>query len=344
MTLADHTRLIVAALIAALCLGHAPAASAQSAEAEALFQKAKKLLKDGQVAEACDLFEASERIESSVGTLLNLADCREKNGQHATAWAAFVKAAAAAKLGGKSEAKREKEARRRAAVLEPKMAYLTIAVPEANRVDGLTVARNGDPVDPAVWDQAVPIDPGAYAITGQAPGHQMWSIEVTVDTEGQQLRVEVPRVEPIAAAPPPDEQVVAPPPPDGDDDDDAPVASRPGRFTTMRKLSVGVAVLGLAAVGGGIFFGLESSDLESQANERCPEAACNDQMAIDLNEDAQAAGLKANVLIAVGGLAVAGAVAMWFLGAPDEHDDNAPAALAPVLGRDQVGVAYIGRF
>src|SRR6266850_4767204 len=84
-------------------------AVAQSPEAETLFREGKRLLKEGKVSEACDKLAASERLESSTGALLNLGDCREKNGQLATAWAAFVKAATSAKL---AHDKREAEARR----------------------------------------------------------------------------------------------------------------------------------------------------------------------------------------------------------------------------------------
>src|SRR5262245_36758792 len=111
-------------------------AHAQSVEAEVLFRDGKKLMKEGKLAEACDKFEASDRLESSVGTLLNLADCREKNGQLASAWIAFRKAATVAKQAG-NDAKREAEARRRASALEGKLSYLTIAVPEGSRVAGL---------------------------------------------------------------------------------------------------------------------------------------------------------------------------------------------------------------
>src|SRR5205814_1086445 len=102
--------------IVACVVGLAASARAQSVEAGVLFREGKKLLKDGKIAEACDKLEASDRIESSPGTLLNLADCREKNHQLATAWAAFHKAAAAAKTGG--DTKRESEARRREKALE----------------------------------------------------------------------------------------------------------------------------------------------------------------------------------------------------------------------------------
>src|SRR5262249_31709039 len=78
-------------------LAVAPPAHAQKVEAETLFREAKRLMKKGQIAEACDKFEASERLDSNSTTALNVADCREKNGQLATAWAAFVKAAATAK-------------------------------------------------------------------------------------------------------------------------------------------------------------------------------------------------------------------------------------------------------
>src|SRR5688500_5414952 len=75
-------------------------ALAQSVEAEALFREGKALLQQGKLAEACAKFDASDRLEPSVGTELNAADCHEKNGKVATAWAGFLKAAAnAAKAG-----------------------------------------------------------------------------------------------------------------------------------------------------------------------------------------------------------------------------------------------------
>ena len=91
---------IVRAIAIAGVIAAAAPVRAQSVEAEVLFQEGKKLLKEGKIAEACDKLEASDRLESSIGTLLNLADCREKTGQLASAWAAFVKAAQSAKRSG----------------------------------------------------------------------------------------------------------------------------------------------------------------------------------------------------------------------------------------------------
>jgi hypothetical protein len=75
----------------------ATVAHAQSAPAEALFRDGRALIKQGKLEAGCDKLAASEKLESSVGTLLNLGDCKEKLGQTATAWAAFRKAEAMAK-------------------------------------------------------------------------------------------------------------------------------------------------------------------------------------------------------------------------------------------------------
>jgi hypothetical protein len=90
-------------------------AHAQSPEAEVLFREARKLMKQQAFAAACEKFEASERIEAGLGTELNLADCREKNKQLASAWAMFVKASQTARRIG--DKKREAEANRRIAWL-----------------------------------------------------------------------------------------------------------------------------------------------------------------------------------------------------------------------------------
>src|SRR5262245_23511913 len=74
--------------------------SADKAAAEALFNHAKQLVKEGKLSEACPKFEESLRLDPGIGTLLYLADCQEKAGKTASAWARFLEAAAAAKAAG----------------------------------------------------------------------------------------------------------------------------------------------------------------------------------------------------------------------------------------------------
>jgi hypothetical protein len=342
MTLVDRIAVTTLVLIAFVT----PAA-AQNVEAEALFRDGKRLMKEGKTAEACDKFEASERLETSVGTLLNLADCREKNKQLATAWAAFLKAEATAKRAG-NDAKRQAEAKKRAKGLEARLSYLTISVPETSRIEGLTISRNGSNVDPALWNSGAPVDIGTYVIRAQAPGHEPWSTEVTVSAEGEKASVEVPRFKEIQTLVP-DE----PPPPDDDKQDEIelpPGGGEPrdgggGTFTTMRYAAIGTGVLGVVAVGAGISLGLNAKDKQRQADEICPEAACNDMDAVALNEKAQKKAMQANIGFAVGGVAIAGAVALWILGAPDDDGGGEEEmSLVPVVGGDQVGFALGGRF
>ena len=332
------------ALTAAALLALAGPVAAQSVEAEALFREAKELLKQGKLAEACAKFEASDRLEPSVGTELNAADCHERNGRHATAWALFLKAAANANKAG-NDRKREAEARRRAALLQPKLSYLTISVAEPSRVTGLVIRRNNDVVDPALWNTGIPVDVGEYEISGQAPGHEAWSTRVTVGGEGDKKSVEVPRfkeIEALVNQPPP----VTPATP-VDDGSPRPARERPGTFTTMRKVAVGVAAIGLGGVGGTIVFGLRSNDLQRQAEARCPDGpACADAMGVALNEDARRAARLSNVMLGIGVVGIGGAVALWFLGAPadtgGEADDK--VSIVPVVRGGELGLSLSGRF
>src|SRR3954466_12769231 len=63
------------------------------AQAEVLFRQGRDLLTAGKVAEACSAFEESEKLQPAVTTRLNLAGCREKLGELATAWGMFLDAA-----------------------------------------------------------------------------------------------------------------------------------------------------------------------------------------------------------------------------------------------------------
>jgi hypothetical protein len=82
---------IAAALLAAALLPRAAAAQ-DAAAAEALFDEGKRLAAESRWAEACPKFEASHAADPAVGTLLNWADCLEKEGRLGAALVRFQEA------------------------------------------------------------------------------------------------------------------------------------------------------------------------------------------------------------------------------------------------------------
>jgi hypothetical protein len=322
------SRSLTVMLLAALC----GSVSAQPVDvsAEALFREGRRLLKEGKIPEACEKLDASARLDESVGTLLNLGDCREKNDQLATAWATFLKAASAARA---KHDDRETVARQRASALEPRLSLLTISVPEASRVDGLVIRRNDTQVDAALWNQGVPVDAGNYEIAGEAPGHEPWSTKVQIRGDGLKQSVEVPRFKQLKDLVAPAPKPATEPEPTHDSEVDAPT---PARFTTLRKVSIGSAALGVIGIAGGIRYGLLAKDLDRQSNAICPGTVCGDAHARALNQSAQRDALASEVMFGVGGAAVAGAVVLWVVGAP--------ATVTPIVGGGETGVVVAGRF
>jgi hypothetical protein len=293
-------------------------ASAQSADAEALFRDGRKLVKQGKLAEGCAKLEASERLESTTGTLLNLGDCREANGQLASAWAAFSKAMAAAKRG--NEHKREVEARRRAEALEPRLGHLAIMV--EHRVDGMQVERAGQPVDPELWSTGEPLDAGDYEIKVSAPGHTSWTGTVVV-RDGARATIEVPSLAREAAPPPAATAVVSaqanPPQPE----------ARPAMLTTTRELAIAAGAVGIGVIVTGAVFGGKARDYQHQADAICPAAACASEHAIELNHNAQTDANIANIGLAIGGAVVAGGILLWVVGGPHASHETLAITTTP---------------
>ncbi len=345
MTLAERA-CVVAFLAAAGVLCPLSIARAQSAEAEVLFRDGRNLIKRGNLAAGCDKLAASERLESSIGTLLNLGDCREKLDKLASAWAAFRKAEAMAKRAGGDD-KRQAEAGRRADKLEPRLSNLSIEVPA--RVDGMIVRRDGEIVDPAMWSTALPVDPGSYTISAEAPGYVAWTTTVTVKLGSKRQVVAVPGLERArtpdpAAAPPP---ALAPAPADVQSAPVEQAATTPGYVTTrrsgtwsvLRRLSVGVGIAGAGALGTGIYFGWHAKNLQDRADRRCPLTVCADTEGLRLNDQARTSAKRANILYIAGGGALASAVVLWLIGAPQET-----VVVTPIAGAHHAGLSLKGRF
>jgi len=293
-------------------------------------------MKEGDSPAACKKLEASDKLDPSAGTELNLADCRTKTGELATAWGMFVKAAASAKR--VHDDKKESEARRRAAELESQLVYLTIKVPEDNRVDELVVKRNRDVVDPALWGERVPIDPGDYTIAARAPGHEPWSTQITIEKKDK--TVVVPALEASEPSDPADhdhEHERHRRARTDDDTDPDPEAPHGRRFTAA---TVTLAVVGGGALVGAIAFASAASSLENESDALCPAAGCGDPHGYDLNRRARRDALVANIGFGVGGAALVGAAIFLFAGAPSHH----AAKVAIVPANTGLGLAVGGHF
>ena len=79
-------------------------AQSDAAIAEQLFRDGRALMEGGKTDEACEKFAASQRLAAGLGTQLNLALCREKQGKTATAWSLFCDVEAEASRRGDSRA------------------------------------------------------------------------------------------------------------------------------------------------------------------------------------------------------------------------------------------------
>ena len=334
---------VIAVALAGLIL-YVPAAGAQNAGAEALFREGRTLIKQGNLKAGCDKLEASEKLESSVGTLLNLGDCREKLGKLASAWASFRKAEAIAKRDG-NDKKRQLEAKRRALKIEPDLANITIQVGPKSKSNGLVIKRDGEVIDAEVWGDAIVVDPGSHVVVAEAPGYKPWKQELSVGKGGKRWVV-VPTLEPIPEPPRPATPVVITPPAPPTTkvviDQPAPeprYVTVERTWSTTRGIAVAVGIAGAGAIGTGIYFGNRANELASQSDAICPTTTCDDPEGLRLNERARDQAFKANVLFVAGGAAVAAATVMWFVGKPDET-----TVIAPSIGDTHVGASLTGRF
>jgi hypothetical protein len=314
----------------ALCLlaasGHA---QTDAAAAETLFQEGRALMKKKDYAEACPKFASSQRLDPGLGTLLNLADCYEKNGQTASAWARFTEAANDAARSG--DRKREKVARERAEKLAETLTKLTIAVPPEAQVTGLRVKRGDVLIDRAEWGVAIPVDPGNYKVEATAPFRQPWSSEVAATEPGATVTVTIEKLAEVS-------QASAPGPGGGEaseEDAAGEPAAKAGGSRTLGLVLVGVGVVG---VGVGTWFGLTAKSRWDEAQERCPDRSRCDAQGSELSREAKSAATVSTIAFIVGGAATVGGLVLWLGGSKSSSETRVGIAPAPA------GAALVGAF
>jgi serine/threonine-protein kinase len=329
---------LVAALVAGVAAGKSARAqtSNTTVAAEALFEDARNLVTAGKYAEACPKFAESQRLGPSVSTLLNLANCWEKLGHTASAWATYREAASAANAAGRKDYLAT--AMRRADGLAPRLARLTVTVPQP--ISGLQVRRDGVAVDAAEWGTAIPVDTGTHTVDASAPGHKPWSVTVDVAQDGSQATASVPLLEelPADAQPPPAAVdsagtgspavaagTVGPVPMD---------TERSAHAGNGQRIAGGVvAGVGVAGIAVSVVLAFAAKGKYNDSLGQCEannHNLCSTQ-GVSQRDDARSQGNVATVIMGVGAAAVVAGGIVFFT-APHAKSSTAAFVVMPTLG------------
>jgi serine/threonine-protein kinase len=321
------------------------------AAAEAIFEQGKLLMQSGDYTQACLKFEASQKLDEGIGTLLYLADCYEKTGRTASAWAMFKEAASRA--GAQGEESRQKLATQRARSLEPGLVKITIDVAKGDEsMLGFEVRNDGVAVPAVQYGAPFPIDPGEHRIEASAPGKRIHTEVINV-TKGVG-RITIPLLADLA---PPASATPSTPTPTSDTTKSESSTSSsildPSNSKSLdsphpsgknqRTLSYVLGSVGIVGVGVGSYFGLAAIHSNSQSKSACNGSNANDcyPQSVSLHNDALSEAKISTVAFVAGGVLLA-AGAVFYFTAPDDKSGSlhAGVALSPNATELSLGGAW----
>lgn len=318
--------------------------SSDKVAAEALFEQGRTLVAQGKYAEACPRFADSQRLDPSSGTLLNLANCYEKLGRTATAWATYREAASEASAAGRSDYLGI--AQRHADGLAPKLAKLTATV--AQPVQGLVVHRDGVEMARAEWGVPIPVDSGSHTVEAEAPGYKTWSTNIDVPQDGALVTVAVPPLEalPAQAAPAPaptNAAPVAPPAPAPEAPmSPAPESASGSAGSGQRLAGIVIAGVGLAGLAASGVFAIVAKNAYNDSLPNCEPGnpgECS-STGVSQRNGARTDGNIASVAFGVGAAALVGGAVVWLTAPRSSSTGAASVVVAPTLGGAVVRGAF----
>jgi hypothetical protein len=303
----------IAGLLVATSTLFAFSAGAQSssrdrAAAEAMFQEATTLMDAKKYAEACDKFAASQQLDPGLGTMLYLADCYDRAGRSASAWALFREVEDRSRRA--SQPDRERIAGERATALEPKLSKLEVRVAPKQQVRDLELRVGGSLLPQASWNVALPVDPGVTKIEARAPGKRPLTLQITVTAGATSQVIEIPAMvdAPVAKR----------------SESNGP-ANRPApQSSTQRTLGFVMSGAGLVALAAGGYFGYraygQNTDSKAECRSERPNACT--RAGVDLREQAKMSANIATIAAVSGGVLTVAGLGVVFT-APSPKQDVA---------------------
>jgi hypothetical protein len=273
------------AIVCAVALGSVTAGAQQSdpVAAEQLFEVGRSAMDRKDYAIACQRFAESERLDPAAGTLINLAECFERQGLVASSWQRWKEALDALRPGDE----------RRAAV-EQRVAAALVRLPklelrlEERAPEGTVVARDGLTLGAASLRLGLPVDPGAHHVVVTAPGHAPREYTLTIaEAESKTLLVTAGPAQSSTTSTNPTGKPTPPRP-----------GSKSGRTWGFVAVSIGAAGLIVGGTAGALALSKKHS-MDEDCTRTGGTLFCGDK-GLDAEKSGKTFATLANIGVAVG--------------------------------------------
>lgn len=333
--------LLSAVLASAPAWAQAPADAApddRATQAEQLFAEGRALLDQGRYREACVKFELSSSLERSPGTLLNLGNCYESEGDLVRALSTFEQAFIDAQQSTDPERRQvlSDAARERIARLGKRVPQLTLR----GLASASTASLDGQLTESA--DGPLRVNPGHHVLEVAAPGKLPRTQEFDIGI-GQHIAInvapldpEVPLAPATTASPPPAAPSAAVPPEPASGLSSARASARASGYGPWPWILAGTSA---TLLGASLITGLTASSRSDQLDRECGARNCDPSLA-HLQDSAQTFALATDVLWITGAIA-AGVGVTLFVIEGNETEDTAVQGSCSGVG---CGLRASGRF
>jgi hypothetical protein len=198
-------------------------------------------------------------------------------------------------------------------------------------ISGVKVTMDGEVLAERLQGTALSIDPGEHLFTFEATSQPLVTKKFVIQQAQKDRRELVTLGTPPVAPPPPSAATPTAPPPTTRT---APTETGESHgIGTQKALALVAGGVGVIGLGIGTAFGLMAISQKSDAQSACPNSPCATQDGANKWSTAGSTGNISTVAFIVGGVAVAGAAALWL---------TAPSANTTQVGFGLGGVQVKG--
>jgi len=287
----------------------------------ALYREGIQLADAGRWAEAVARFREVVAIREAPQALYTLAQAEEHTGALATAARHYERALASARSAGTSDVAQSAAAA--LSNLEPRIPRIVVGLETPS--EGATATVDGVP---ATFGDPVRVDPGDHMVSVVAPGRKP-STSVVRIVEGQVLRVGKTLLRETTTPPEPPAPAERPRP-------------RPEQHAPFPIVPVIVAGVGVVFGAAGLVMRVVGQSRYDSASANCPGGVCPRSSDVEAADEGRGQMIIGDVLLGVGGAALAGAALLWLLEPRASKGSGVGVSVQPF--RDGAFGSLSGRF